>query len=80
MLAVGGTVELGLNVDAGRGGEGEAVADVDVSFGWGCERWRLRVDRGGVAGFYGGVGDFADGLLELGLELAVWVWAGLRSV
>ncbi len=65
MFAVGGAVELGLDVDAGRGGEGEAVADVDVSLGWGCERWGLRVDGSGVAGLNGGVGDFADGLLEL---------------
>ncbi len=66
MLAVRGTVELGLDIDAWGGGEGEAVADVDVSFGWGGERWGLCVDGSRVAGFYGGVGDFADGLLELG--------------
>ena len=65
MLAVGGTVELGLDVDAGRGGEGEAVADVDVSLGWRCERRGLRVDGSRIAGLHGGVGDFADGLLEL---------------
>src|SRR5580693_6504639 len=65
MLAVRGAIELGLDVDAGCGGEGEAVADVDVSFGRGCEGWGLRVDGGGFAGFYGGMGDFPDGLLEL---------------
>jgi hypothetical protein len=34
VLAVGGTVELGLNVDAWGGGEGEAVANVSATFGW----------------------------------------------
>ena len=65
MFAIGGAVELGLDVDARRSGEGETVANVDVSLGWGCERRGLRVDGSGVAGLNGGVGDFADGLLEL---------------
>src|SRR5258705_13078373 len=66
MLAVGGTVELGLDIDAGRGGEGEAMPDVDITFGRRCERRGLRVDGSGIGWFYAGVGYFADGLLELG--------------
>ena len=66
MLAVCGTVELRLDVDAGRSREGEAMTDVDVSLGWGRERLGLRVDGSGIGWFYGGVCDFADGLLELG--------------
>ena len=68
MFAVGGTVELGLDVDAGRSGEGEAMADVNVAFGWGFKRWGLGVDRSGIAGFDASVSDFADGLLELRLQ------------
>jgi hypothetical protein len=64
VFAVGRAVELGLNLYAGCGGEGEAVADVGVALRWGCEWWRLRVNGCGVTWFYGGVGDFADGLLE----------------
>jgi hypothetical protein len=69
VFAVGGAVELRLDVDARRSGEGETVANVDVSLGWGCERRGLRVDGSGVAGLNGGVGDFADGLLLAGREL-----------
>ena len=32
MFPIGRAVELGLDVDARRGGEGEAVADMDVTF------------------------------------------------
>ena len=65
MLAVGGTVELGLDVDAWGCGKGEAMADVDVPFRWGCEWGSFCVDGRSVAGFYGGLSNFADGLLEL---------------
>ena len=67
MFAVSWAVELGLDVDTGCGGEGETVADVDVSLRWRGERWRLRVDGRRIGGFDGGMGDFADGLLELQL-------------
>jgi hypothetical protein len=65
MLAVGRAVELGLDVDTGCGGESETVTDVNVSLGRGGERWGLRVDGVGIAGFCDGVGNFADRLLEL---------------
>ena len=66
MLAVGGAIEFGLYIDSRRGREGEAVANVDISLGWRGERWGLRVDGSGIGWFDGRVGDFADGLLELG--------------
>ena len=66
MLTVGWTVELGLDVDARCGGKGEAMAHMDVSLGWRCERRRLRVDGSRVSGLHSGMGDLADGLLELG--------------
>src|ERR1700722_11468435 len=65
MLTVGGTVELGLDVDARRGGEGEAVADVDLSLGGRRKRRGWRVDWSRVARFYARMSNFADGLLEL---------------
>ncbi len=76
MLAVGRAVELGLNVDAWGSGEGEAVADVDIAFRRGCEGWRLCVDGSGAGGFCGGVGDFADGLLQLRFGERLWFGQG----
>ena len=67
MFAVGGTVELGLDVDAGRGGQGKAVANMNVAFRCGGEGSGFGVDGSGVAGFDGGMSDFANGLLELRL-------------
>jgi len=65
MLAIAWTVELGLDVDARRSGEGEAVADMDVSLRWRRQRRGFRVDGRSIARLHSGMGDLADGLLEL---------------
>ncbi len=76
MFAIGGTVELGLDVDARSGGKCEAVADMDVALRWRYEWRRLSINRSRIAGFYGRVRDFADGLLELGLGERLWFGQG----
>ncbi len=67
MFAVCGTVELGLDVDAGCGRKREAMADVNVAFGWRGEGCGFGIYRSRIAGFDGGVTDFADRLQELPL-------------
>ena len=68
MFAIGGTVELRLDVDSRASGKCEAVADMDVALRWRNKWRRLGIDWCRIARFYASVRDFADGLLELGLS------------
>ena len=58
VLAVGWAVELGLDVDAGCGGEGEAMANVGFALGRRCQRRLGCIDGWSVSGFDDGVGWF----------------------